>query len=145
LIRLPSHLMRVLLPSQRDGTLVTDGVPSREDEIVTHGPGQRVDERTDGPCHWRTILLPEQDLSRYGRAMIGVLFSVPHGPSRRRPARGACRRLSRLFNAAMRMSRLHPGVVARAEPARGLEQELLDALIECLSTGSIVGNGNGLG
>ena len=145
LINLPRHLVRVLLPLQRDGTLFTDGFPSREDEIVTYGPGQRVHERTDGPCHWRTILLPAQDLSRYGRAMIGALFRVPHGPSRRRPAPGARRRLSRLYNAAMRLSRLHPDVVAEAEPARGLEQELIDALIECLSTGSIVGKGNGSG
>jgi hypothetical protein len=35
------------------------------------------------------------------------------------------------------MTKIHPDVVTAAEPAHGLEQELIDALIECLSTGSI--------
>jgi hypothetical protein len=142
-VSVPSHLVRVLLPSQRNGTLFSNGLPSREDEIVTYGPGQRVHERTDGPCRWRTILLLAHDLSWYGRAMIGDLFNVPDEMSRRRAVRGALHRLSRLHNSAIRMTRLHPGVVAGEAPAHGLEQELIDALIECLSTGSIVGKGNG--
>ncbi len=142
-INLPSDLQRVVLPPQHDGTLFSDGVPSREDEIVIQGPDQRVHERTDGPCRWRCILLPAQELSRYGRVMIGTTFNAPHGISRWRPGRAALLRLTRLHNAAIRMIRAHPGVVAGAEPAHGLEQELIDALIECLSTGSIVGRSNG--
>ena len=82
-------------------------------------------------------MLPPEDLSRYGRAMVGALFNVPHGTYRCRPARAALRRLSGLHNTAIRMTKLHPDVVTAAEPAHGLEQELIDALIECLSTGSI--------
>ena len=137
IISLPSHTMRVALPPQRNGAVSSDGIPSREDEILIHGPGHRVLERTIGPCHWRTILLPPEDLSRYGRAMVGALFNVPHGMYRCRPARGALRRLSGLHNTAIRMTKIHPDVVTAAEPAHGLEQELIDALIECLSTGSI--------
>jgi hypothetical protein len=133
----PSHTMRVALPPQCDGTVSSDGIPSRGDEIVIHGPGHRVLERTIGPCRWRTILLPPQDLRRYGRAMIGSPFNVPHGTSRWRPARAALRRLSRLHNTAIRMTKVRPDVVTAAEPAHGLEQGLIDALIECLSTGSI--------
>lgn len=142
-ISLPSHLVQVLLPSQRDGTLFSDGLPSREDEIMTHGASQRMHERTAGPCRWRTILLPAQDLFRYGRAMIGASFDVPDEMSRRRPARVALRQLNRRYNAAIRLIKLHPGVVAGEVPAHGLEQELTDALIECLSTGSMMGTCNG--
>jgi hypothetical protein len=137
IISLPSDTMRVALPPQRDGAVSSDGIPSREDEILIHGPGHRVLERTIGPCHWRTILLPPEDLSLYGRAMVGAMFNVPDGMCRWRPARAALRRLSRLHNTAIRMTKVHPDVVTAAEPAHGLEQELIDALIECLSTGSI--------
>jgi hypothetical protein len=137
IISLPSHTMRVALPPQRNGTVSSDGIPFREDEIVIHGPGHRLLERTIGPCHWRTILLPPEDLSRYGRAVVGALFNVPHGMYRWRPARAALRRLNGLHNTAVRMTKVHPDVVTAAEPAHGLEQELIDALIECLSTGSI--------
>lgn len=137
IISLPRHTMRVALPPQRNSTVSSDGIPLREDEIVIHGPGHRVLERTIGPCHWRTILLPPEDLSRYGRAMVGALFNVPHGMYRWRPARSALRRLSCLHNTAIRMTKVHPDVVTSAEPAHGLEQELIDALVECLSTGSI--------
>jgi hypothetical protein len=140
-ISLPSQTVRVSLPPQHSGTVFSDGVPLREDEILTHGQGQRVLERTIGPSRWRTILLPPRDLHRYGRAMIGSMFNVPPGMSRWRPARGALRRLSRLHNIAIRITKLHPGVVTSSESAHGLEQELIDALIECLSTGCMVGDG----
>lgn len=133
-ISLPSNQVRIALPLRSGEPLFSGGIALRTNEIVTHGPGQRMHERTDGLCRWRTIWLPAHDLVRYGRAMIGRTFEVPLGVSRWRPAREALRRLNRLHDDAIRMNKFQPRVVAGTEATRGLEQELMDALIECMRT-----------
>jgi AraC-like DNA-binding protein len=128
----PARVVRISLPVRGGGLLFSGGIASRSDEIVTHGPGQRLHERTDGPCHWRSIWLPAQGLNRYGRAMVGATFEVPSPFSRWRPVRSALRQLIRLYDDAIRVNKVQPYVVAGAEAARGLDWELIDALIECV-------------
>ena len=57
-IRLDPRIVRVSLPVQGDATLFLDGIAARPGEIVTHGSGHSLHERTDGPCRWRVISLP---------------------------------------------------------------------------------------
>src|SRR5437879_6167854 len=61
------------------------GIEQQEGEIVTIAAGERAHARTGGPCHWRTMLVPEGHLSRYGRALTGAPFSFPPGIARWRP------------------------------------------------------------
>ena len=131
-ISLAAHLVRVSLPVRGGASMFLDGIASSAGEIVTLGPGWSMHERTNGPCRWRTILLPSDDLETYGRAMTGTIFDVPAGPHWWRPTPAALRDLSRLHDDATRTNRLHPHVVAHAEATRGLEQQLIDALIECM-------------
>lgn len=128
----PNRLVRVSLPLGGGTALFRNGLPTRADEIMTHGPGQSMHERTEGPCRWRTIGLPVPDLIRYGRAIIGAGFKVPLGTCRWRPPRAALRQLNRLHDDATRMSRALPQVVAAAEATRGIQQELIDGLLECM-------------
>ena len=135
-ITLAGHLIRVSLPARDGASMFFDGIAGTPGEIVTDGPGRSVYERTDGPCRWRTIMLPSDDLATYGRAVTGTVFDVPAGPCWWRPMPAALRHLSRLHDAATRMNRLHPRVMARAGATHGLEQQLIDALIECVRTGT---------
>jgi AraC-like DNA-binding protein len=132
-IRPNARLVRVSLPGRNGDSLFWDGVPSHRGEIVTHGPGQPIHERTDGPSRWRTIWLPAKELAGHGRAMIGARFDVPHRACRWRPAAGALRCLTDLHDAAIRANRLRPRVAAAASAARGLEQQVIEAVVECLS------------
>jgi AraC-like DNA-binding protein len=131
-ISLPTDLVVITLPTRGGGSLFSGGIALREDEIVVHGPGQRMHQATKGPCHWRTIRFPSDDLRRYGRAMIGRTLGIPVTAFRCRPQREALRRLSRLHDDATRMSRVRPAVLADAEAIRGLEQELITGLIDCM-------------
>jgi AraC-like DNA-binding protein len=125
-------MVGIALPTRNGGLLISGGIVSRVDEIVTHGPGQRMHEPTDGPCHWRTVRLPSRDLLKYGRAMIGRAFDIPPGTCRWRPKREALRRLTRLHDDATRMSKVQPHVLHAASATRGLEQELIAVLIDCM-------------
>ena len=125
-------MVRVSLPVRGGATLFLDGIAARPGEIVTHGPGHSLHERTDGPCRWRVIWLPALELTRYARAMSGTVFDVPPGACRWRPMPGALRVLTGLYDDAMRASKVHPELAAGAKAARGLEQQVIAALVECL-------------
>ena len=125
-------LIRIVLPMRHGELLFSGGIVSRPDELVTYAPGQSIHERTDGPCHWRSIWLPVEDLLRYGHAVIGRSFEIPDGLLRWRPKREALNRLSHLHNHAIHTSKVGPRVFAAAQATRGLEQELIANLIDCM-------------
>jgi AraC-like DNA-binding protein len=106
------------------------------DEIITLGPGQRVYARTEGPSRWGAIRIPGEDLAQYGRAMSGTEFVVPSA-ARWRPPRAALRQLRHFHGAAVSRVEAWSAVLADAEAAHGLEQQMIEALVECLSAGSV--------
>lgn len=128
----PRGMIRVVLPGIRPPHAVYGGRRIGAREIVTHSLGVGVHERLDERCRWREILLPARHLSRYGRALTGGMFLLPPGMRRWRPESRSLRRMIALYDAAMRVTKARPELAVAAEPARGLEQELTEALIECL-------------
>ena len=62
-ISLGPRMVRVSLPVRGGASLFWDGIAARPGEIVTHGPGHSLHERTDGPCRWRIIWLPASELA----------------------------------------------------------------------------------
>jgi AraC-like DNA-binding protein len=125
------HWVRVLLPVRSGSVLFWDGIACNAEEIVTHSDGQRLHERTEGASRWRAISLSMNELVRFGRAVIGKAFAVPSGACRWHPTAGALRRLIRLHDTVTRTRRVQPRVTASAA-ARGLKQQVFDALIECM-------------
>jgi AraC-like DNA-binding protein len=131
-ITLPTRMVRIALPTRGGRSLSWNGIALQPDEMVMQGPNQSVHETTVAACRWRTIWLPVHDLRGYGRAMTGRNFDVSLGVYRWRPDRAALRHLNRLYDDATRMSKMQPGVFAAAEASRGLEQELIAVLIDCM-------------
>lgn len=131
-IRSAPRLVRISLPLRNNTSMFLGEIPFGGGEIVTHGPGQHLHERTEGPRVWRTIWLPAEVLARYGKAMVGSTFDVPREACRWRPAPEALACLVRLHNDAIRVTRSEPGAPAGMEAARGLEQQVIEALVECL-------------
>jgi AraC-like DNA-binding protein len=107
-------------------------VEIRTGEMITLGSGQRLHARTAGPSHWAAVQVLEQQLADYGRVLSGTRFAVP-SVARWRPPRAAARQLRDLHRAAMRMAEACAGALTDPQAAHGLEQQLLHALIECLS------------
>jgi AraC-like DNA-binding protein len=135
-VAVPADAVLVLLPISNGASPIWGGIGMRAGEIITLGPDHRAHARTDGPCRWGTIRLPARDLARYGRALSGAGFAVPQFVARWRPPPAARRELRQLHRAAIRATENRPGVLIDAEAAHGLEQQLIDALVECLSAES---------
>jgi AraC-like DNA-binding protein len=78
------------------------------------------------------IQVPDQQLAEYGRALNGAPLVVP-AVARWQPRPAAVRQLRSLHRAAIRMAEARAGALVDLQAAHGLEQQLLQALIECLS------------
>jgi AraC-like DNA-binding protein len=136
LVAVPVDMILVSLLIRDRPAPIWGGMGMRAGEITTVGPGERVHARTDGPSCWGTIWVPARELARYGRALIGAMFAVPPVARRWRPPPAAGRDLRQLHGAAIRMAETWPEALVGGEAAHGLEQQLIHALVECLSAGS---------
>lgn len=134
-VAVPANTVLVSWPIGDRPAPVWGGIKMRAGEMLTLGPGNRVHARTGGPCRWDTIRLPDEELLCYGRALWGPGLFVPPAPAVWRPAPTAARHLAQLQRAAIRMAEVRSGALTDAEAAHGLEQQLIHALIQCLSAG----------
>ncbi len=115
---------------------VWGGIEMRAGEMLTLGPGNRMHVTTGGACRWDAIQLPDKELLSYGRALWGPRLFVPPAPAVWRPAPAAVRLVAQLQRAAIRMAEARSGALSDAEAAHGMEQQLIHALVQCLSAGS---------
>jgi len=136
-VAVPANAILVLLPISSRVASICGGIGMRAGDIMMLGSGLQVHTRTDGPCRWGTLRLPARDLAQYGRALSGVGFAVPHLVVRWQPPPAARRGLCDLRRAAIRAAETRSGVLTDGEAAHGLEQQLIHALVECLSAGPV--------
>ena len=135
-VAVPADTVLVSLPIGDRPAAIWSGMELRVGEMITLGPNQRMHAKTDGPCAWGSIRLSGDDLAQYGRALTGAEFVVPP-VARWRPPRAALRRLRHFYRAAIRAAEMRSRALADHEALRGLEQQLIHALVECLSGRSI--------
>jgi AraC-like DNA-binding protein len=133
-ITVPADTVLVTLPVGGRPFPVWGGMETQAGELVTLGPGERFHARSDGPCAWDAIYAPARDLVEYGRALIGDEFTLAP-TSRWRPRSAAMRDLRHFFRAAIRMAETRSGAPTGIRAAHGLEQQLIGALLECVSAG----------
>ena len=138
LVAAPADMILVVLPYGNGPPPIWGGIGMRTSDIMTLGTGQRLHTRTDGPSRWGSIWLPAAELVRYGSALTGAIFAVPSAARwlLLRPAMR--RRLRHLHAAAIGAVESRSPAFIDAETAHGLEQQLIDALVESLSKGSAI-------
>jgi AraC-like DNA-binding protein len=133
----PADTLLISFPTGNRPAPIWGGLETKVGELITLGPGQRVHARTDGPCCWGAIRLPNEDFAQYGRALKGAEFVVSTA-TRWRPQRSALRQLRHFHQAAVRTVESRSTVLADNETAHGLEQQMIHALVECFDRGEAV-------
>lgn len=133
MLKVPCDMIVVGLSSTRCNPPIWGGVRPLREEVITLGAGHCAHMRTEGPSEWGTIRVPVQQLSHYVEAMTGKAVSVPLAVCRWHPPPSLERQLRQLYSAAIRATHIGVRPAAGQEAARGLEQQLLDLLIQCLS------------
>jgi AraC-like DNA-binding protein len=103
--------------------------------IVRHSEGQNYHRRSAGFASYGSMSLPVEEMATVGEAMAAVDLTPPPDAMLITPPPAAMTRLQRLHAAAGHLAENAPEVIANPEAARGLEQLLIQALVECLSIG----------
>ncbi|HUN96215.1 MAG TPA: helix-turn-helix domain-containing protein [Bradyrhizobium sp.] len=114
-------------------SLVSDGVVLRSGDMVLHGCGESVHQRSYGSCQWGMIALSAEQLDSYGKALTGREIAPPLKTRILHPARADALRFQRVFREVCHLAEVRPSLVERSEVARAMEQEMLHAVINCLA------------
>jgi len=136
-VAVPADMILVSLARGGTPAPIWGGVRLGTDEIMTLGAGERLHVRTDGPCRWGSIWFPTVELVSYGSALTGETFAVPFA-ARWRPRPAMIRHLRHLHSAGIRAAERSSNIFFGDEAAHGLEQQLIETLVECLSNGSVI-------
>ena len=109
------------------------GAELRFGDIALHSRGERLHHRTTGENQWGLISLPPDQFAACGKALTGLEIFTPPASRMLRPSRHVAGRLLRLHSRACRLAETRHELFANPEVARSLEQELLHALVNCLT------------
>jgi len=137
-LAVPDDTIVVSLPRDHGFAAICGGIRIGAGEIMTLGAGERLHVRTEGRCRWGWIWLPALELVRYGSALTGTAFAISSAARSWRPRPAIGRHLRHLHSAAIRLVESGSNALADGEAAHGLEQQLIETLVEALSTGAAI-------
>jgi len=138
-ISLPPERVVVLFPTST-ATLIWGGLELRFGDFVLHGRGERTHQRTPGEGNWGLISLPPDQLSACALALTGSRIVAPSFRRVLRPPPRVASRLLRLHSKVCRLAETRSELIANPQVVRSLEQELLHALVNCLTADDIDGH-----
>lgn len=132
-VTLTPGLTVVGLPTLHGSLPTWSGVKLSRGEIVLHGLDERIHQQTDRETRWGLISLAADDLAAYCRVLSGVDLITSVAAKILRPPSAAVTHLLRLHGKVCRLAEREPELVGHREVARALEQDLLHALVNCLT------------
>jgi AraC-like DNA-binding protein len=138
-VALPANSVLLSFATDRASTLICDGDELRFGDMLLHGRGDRLHQRTSGPTRWGAIQLAPRTLVAFGMAMTGQPLSLPSIRRVLQPLPADRRALLRLHAQVGRMAETAPVRVGHKEVVRALEQDLMPALVNCLTAGAVHG------
>jgi AraC-like DNA-binding protein len=126
----------IIFAVQPGQPLVWGGVALQAGDVVFHSRGERMHQRTSGPCHWGSISQTSEHLTACGKALTGRDLAAPPAGRMLRLPGSALAPLRRLHADACRLVEKKPKLTAHPEVAHALEQDLIHTLIACLDAGA---------
>jgi AraC-like DNA-binding protein len=115
--------------------LIANGVEIQPNEIRWRGVNEDYFQRTTGPISFGGMSLPIDYITSVGATMTGRDLTPPGRGFTIRPTPSALATLRGLHKAAANLAEDAPTVLSHPEAARGLEQALIEAMMQCLDTG----------
>lgn len=139
-VTLPPGRAFVWFPIGPDARPTWSGIELKCGDILFHSRGERGHHRTRGATQWGLISLPARQLAAYAMALNDRELIAPPAGRVLRPTPSVAAHLRRLVAKACRVAESNPEIIAHPEAARALEQELIHALVECLTADDAYGN-----
>jgi AraC-like DNA-binding protein len=135
-VSLAPKLAFVTFAVQPGRPLIWGGVRLQSGDVVFHGQGEHMHQRTSGVCQWAFISQTPEHLAACGKALTGRDLLPPPAGRVLRLSSSAIARLRKLHADARRLVEKKPELIAHPEVARALEQDLIYALVTCLTAGA---------
>jgi AraC-like DNA-binding protein len=136
-LAVPADMVVVSFPLGDRPAPIYGGIRPSKGEIMTFAPGHRLHVRTEGPGRWGAIWIPVQDFADYFKDLTESTLTIPSHAQLWRPPLAIGRRLLQLHAAAIRAAEVRPETIVDADAAHGMEQQLIEVLVECLSAGPL--------
>jgi AraC-like DNA-binding protein len=133
-VALPPAQVNISFPASGQSALTYCGLGLNLGDVVFHALGERAHYRTVGERDWCFMSLAPEQLAACSKALTGERIRPPSEGRVLAPAPSASRALLSPLSRACRLAETRPELIANPEIARSLEQELLHALVNCLST-----------
>lgn len=143
-VSLAPRLVFVGFPAPSDPLPVWWGRELQAGDIMFHSRGERLHQSTPGPSIWSVIALDPVQLNNYGLALSGKPLSSPREGQVVRPSQRDAARLKRLHAQACRLAETRPKILAHPEVARAIEQDLIHALVTCLTATKVKEDGTAI-
>jgi AraC-like DNA-binding protein len=126
--------------TQPGPSLLSGGVEMQPTNIVRYSEGQNYYRRSSGFAAYGSMSLPVEEIAAVGEALAAVDLTPPRDAMLITSPPAAMARLQRLHAAAGQLAEDAPDILANPEAARGLEQLLIHALVDCLGIGEVSEN-----
>ena len=118
---------------QSGPTLLQGGVEMHPSSIVRYGAAHDYYQLSSGLACFGTMSLPVEDIASVGEAIAGLDLTPPGDQVLITPSPVAMARLQRLHAAAGHLAENAPEIIANPDAARGLEQALIESMVDCLA------------
>ena len=116
-------------------SLFINGTEVGPGEIALHNSSNAIFcHRLSGATRWGSMSLSRQDWLEMGTAVAGHDVTPPVGQAKIAVSKSALLRLQRLHAAATHLAEHAPELIANPDAARGLENELMQAMVDCIAT-----------
>jgi AraC-like DNA-binding protein len=112
---------------------VWSGIQMRPGEIVLHGPDDYICQSTRGAARWGLLWVAPGHLAHFSRTLTLATISQPRAAKILRPSSRLVANLLRLHGQACRLAETNPEMIAHREVTRAIEEDLLQALVNCLT------------
>jgi AraC-like DNA-binding protein len=133
-VRLAPRLAFVTFPTNSAPLPVWRGTELQAGDIVFHSRGERLHQFAPGSFVWSVIVIDPAQLEHDGRALTGKNVAPPLEGQLLRPSRRDMARLRRLHAQVCRLAETNSKMLSHPEVARAIEQDLIHALVTCLTT-----------
>ena len=121
-------------------TLLAGAAEMHPTNVVRCSEGSSSFQCSSGSASWGSMSLPVEDMISVGTTVGGCDLAPPSDTLIVTPPPAAMSRLQRLHAAAGDLAENAPEIIANPDAARGLEQALIEAMVDCLGDGKFRDN-----
>jgi AraC-like DNA-binding protein len=132
-VTLPKDAVFLSFSAHHAPSLIWRGLRLEPGELILHGCGERMHQRTVGPSCWGLIWLTPASLAAFSKTLTGRVLAAPERGTIFRPNARDRKHLLRIHAEATRLAETRPRTLGHPEVVRAMEQELMDVLIVCLT------------